>query len=64
MFLRALELGYWKALTPAFGNRAGLWRLVALSGGVPVQVFGECGHRGFTPLTAWPAGPGQAVSLN
>ncbi|WP_431331360.1 SWIM zinc finger family protein [Streptomyces sp. IPPR8] len=50
-------------LTPAFGNRAGLWRLVALSGGVPVQVFGECGHRGFTPLTAWPAGPGQAVSL-
>ncbi|MFJ8143778.1 SWIM zinc finger family protein [Streptomyces sp. NPDC096048] len=50
-------------LAPAAGNRAGLWRLVALSGGAPVKVFGECGHRGFTPLTAWPAGPGQAVPL-
>ncbi|MFG2678494.1 SWIM zinc finger family protein [Streptomyces sp. NPDC048392] len=45
------------------GNRPGLWRLVALSGGAPVTVFGECGHRGFTPLTAWPAGPGPAVPL-
>ncbi|MFJ8188481.1 SWIM zinc finger family protein [Streptomyces sp. NPDC096094] len=50
-------------LAPAAGNRAGLWRLVALSGGAPVKVFGECGHRGFTPLTAWPAGPGPAVPL-
>ncbi|MEU1871862.1 hypothetical protein [Streptomyces sp. NPDC019793] len=45
------------------GNQPGLWRLVALSGGAPVTVFGECGHRGFTPLTAWPAGPGTAVPL-
>ncbi|GHI31422.1 hypothetical protein Sdagh_31520 [Streptomyces daghestanicus] len=44
-------------------NRPGLWRLVALSGGAPVTVFGECGHRGFTPLTAWPAEPGAAVPL-
>ncbi|WP_255954135.1 SWIM zinc finger family protein [Streptomyces odontomachi] len=41
----------------------GLWRLVALSGGAPVTVFGECGHRGFTPLAAWPQGPGETVAL-
>ncbi|WP_329118401.1 SWIM zinc finger family protein [Streptomyces sp. NBC_01465] len=34
-------------------SRPGLWTLAALSGGGPVTVFGECGHRGFTPLTAW-----------
>ncbi|MFF5182734.1 SWIM zinc finger family protein [Streptomyces sp. NPDC000345] len=50
-------------LTPAAAARPGLWRLVALSGGAPVKVFGECGHRGFTPLTAWPAGEGGAVRL-
>ncbi|MDX3690898.1 SWIM zinc finger family protein [Streptomyces europaeiscabiei] len=57
-------------LTPSARSRPGLWRLMALSGGTPVTVFGECGHRGFTPLTAWteePQGaqwpPGQAVTL-
>jgi hypothetical protein len=50
-------------LTASARSRPGLWRLVALSGGAPVKVFGECGHRGFTPLTAWPEGPGEAVSL-
>ncbi|MFJ1806649.1 MULTISPECIES: SWIM zinc finger family protein [unclassified Streptomyces] len=50
-------------LTPTAVSRPGLWRLVALSGGAPVRVFGECGHRGFTPLTAWPAGAGEAVRL-
>ncbi|MFF3915286.1 SWIM zinc finger family protein [Streptomyces sp. NPDC001852] len=50
-------------LTRAARSRPGLWRLVALSGGAPVTVFGECGHRGFTPLTAWPQGPGEAVPL-
>jgi hypothetical protein len=50
-------------LAPAARNRPGLWRLVALAGGRPVTVFGECGHRGFTPLTAWPGGPGPAVTL-
>ncbi|MEU0909183.1 hypothetical protein [Streptomyces althioticus] len=44
-------------------SRAGLWRLVALSGGAPVRVFGECGPRGFTPLAAWPQGPGEVVPL-
>ncbi|MEU4046036.1 hypothetical protein ACK389_33270 [Streptomyces antibioticus] len=44
-------------------GRSGLWRLVALSGGGPVTVFGECGHRGFTPLTAWAPGSGEAVRL-
>ncbi|MFD5758234.1 SWIM zinc finger family protein, partial [Streptomyces sp. NPDC127044] len=43
-------------------SRPGLWRLAALSGGAPVTVFGECGHRGFTPLTAWPEGIGEPVS--
>ncbi|MET7680144.1 SWIM zinc finger family protein [Streptomyces sp. NPDC005423] len=50
-------------LTPGARSRPGLWRLVALSGGAPVTVFGECGHRGFTPLTAWPEGTGEAVPL-
>ncbi|WP_320780137.1 SWIM zinc finger family protein [Streptomyces sp. CRN 30] len=50
-------------LTPAARSRPGLWRLAALSGGEPVTVFGECGHRGFTPLTAWPDGKGEAVRL-
>jgi len=50
-------------LTPAARSRPGLWRLVALSGGAPVTVFGECGHQGFTPLAAWPQGPGEVVPL-
>ncbi|NUR66978.1 MAG: SWIM zinc finger family protein [Streptomyces sp.] len=50
-------------LTATARSRPGLWRLVALSGGAPVKVFGECGHRGFTPLTAWPEGPGAPVRL-
>ncbi|MCW7947121.1 SWIM zinc finger domain protein [Streptomyces hygroscopicus] len=50
-------------LTPSAVARPGLWRLVALSGGAPITVFGECGHRGFTPLTAWPEGAGEAVPL-
>ena len=32
---------------------SGLWRLAAASGGRPLTLFGECGHRGFTPVTAW-----------
>jgi hypothetical protein len=51
-------------LTPSARSRPGLWRLVALSGGAPVTVFGECGHQGFTPLTAWSGGAGEAVSLH
>lgn len=50
-------------LTASARSRPGLWRLVALSGGAPVMVFGECGHRGFTPLTAWPEGAGEAALL-
>ncbi|MEW2130309.1 hypothetical protein [Streptomyces sp. NPDC005435] len=45
-------------LPPPFLTRPALWRLIALSGGTPLTVFGELGHRGFTPLTAWPAHPG------
>ncbi|MFF8446984.1 SWIM zinc finger family protein [Streptomyces leeuwenhoekii] len=50
-------------LTAAARARPGLWRLVAVSGGAPVKVFGELGHQGFTPLTVWPAGEGPAVPL-
>lgn len=44
-------------------GRAGLWQLAALSGGGPVTVFGECGHRGFTPLTGWQPGCAEPVAL-
>ncbi|MET7369639.1 SWIM zinc finger family protein [Streptomyces sp. NPDC005566] len=40
-------------IAPSGLSRPGLWKLVALSGGGPVTVFGECGHRGFDPLAAW-----------
>ncbi|HEV7627313.1 MAG TPA: SWIM zinc finger family protein [Streptomyces sp.] len=30
-----------------------LWKLLAVAGGGPVTVFGECGHRGFAPYTVW-----------
>ncbi|MGW6707452.1 SWIM zinc finger family protein [Streptomyces sp. NPDC054956] len=44
-------------------SRAALWQLAALSGGAPVTVFGECGHRGFTPLTAWQPDSPEPVAL-
>ncbi|MFK8909209.1 SWIM zinc finger family protein [Streptomyces sp. YS-3] len=47
----------------AAADRAGLWKLVALSGGGPVTVFGECGHRGFAPLAGWAPGEAEAVRL-
>ncbi|MGW1889463.1 SWIM zinc finger family protein [Streptomyces sp. NPDC002004] len=50
-------------LTPAAQAGPGLWRLTALSGGAPLTVFGEHGHRGFTPLMAWPEKEGDAVAL-
>ena len=51
-------------LTPTSAARPGLWRLVALSGGAPVTVFGECGHQGFTPLAGWsPDDPTETVPL-
>lgn len=45
-------------LSSAALSRPGLWKLVALSGGGPVTVFGEVGHRGFDPFAAWGAGCG------
>ncbi|WP_327115514.1 SWIM zinc finger family protein [Streptomyces sp. NBC_01341] len=45
------------AAVPVTGSalsRPGLWKLLSLSGGRPMTVFGECGHRGFEPLAAWP----------
>ncbi|TGY91560.1 SWIM zinc finger family protein, partial [Streptomyces rhizosphaericola] len=48
-------------LAPAALSRQGLWKLVALSGGAPVTVFGELGHRGFDPFTAWDTGAGRGA---
>lgn len=51
-------------IAPAALSRPGLWKLVALSGGGPVTVFGEIGHRGFDPYAAWDPGDpeeGEAV---
>ncbi|MFF2957431.1 SWIM zinc finger family protein [Streptomyces sp. NPDC057963] len=45
-------------LAPSALSRPGLWKLVALSGGSPVTVFGECGHRGFDPFAAWSSDAG------
>ncbi|MFE9252119.1 SWIM zinc finger family protein [Streptomyces sp. NPDC007088] len=42
-------------LTPRSRSSSHLWRLVSLSGGHPLTVFGELGHRGFHPLAAWGA---------
>ncbi|MEU9120298.1 SWIM zinc finger family protein [Streptomyces sp. NPDC048506] len=44
-------------LDPRCLGRRGLWQLAAISGGAPITVFGECGHRGFLPLTAWDPSP-------
>lgn len=41
----------------------GLWKLVSLAGGRPVTVFGEFGHQGFVPLTAWPEDLSETVPL-
>jgi hypothetical protein len=50
-------------VAPAALARPGLWKLVALAGGRPVTVFGEFGHQGFVPLTAWPADMSETVPL-
>ncbi|MER5888405.1 SWIM zinc finger family protein [Streptomyces sp. NPDC001941] len=50
-------------VSPSALGRPSLWRLAALSGGGPVTVFGECGHRGFTPLAAWDPDGGEPVAL-
>ncbi|MEU9855967.1 SWIM zinc finger family protein [Streptomyces sp. NPDC047974] len=53
-----------EALPLTTPDRPALWRLLALSGGAPLTVFGECGPRGFTPLTAWsPETPWEPVPL-
>ncbi|WP_438292168.1 SWIM zinc finger family protein [Streptomyces sp. HUAS TT7] len=50
-------------ITPGAAARPALWKLMALSGGAPITIFGECGHRGFTPLAAWPEGAKKLVAL-
>lgn len=42
---------------PQCSGRSSRWLLTAISGGGPLTVFGECGHRGFTPVTAWDPAP-------
>lgn len=48
---------------PRSAERPGLWRLLAVSGGGPVTLFGECGHRGFLPYTVWSPETGEAIPL-
>ncbi|MFJ6719411.1 SWIM zinc finger family protein [Streptomyces sp. NPDC091259] len=48
---------------PGSRSRSGLWQLAALSGGGPVTVFGEVGHRGFKPLTVWHPDSAEPVAL-
>lgn len=63
------ESGVWQiadlegdaAIPLSCGADAARWRLAAVSGGGPVTVFGECGHRGFVPHTVW--SDGKAVML-
>ncbi|GAA4852499.1 SWIM zinc finger family protein [Kitasatospora terrestris] len=38
---------------PGSVPESALWRLAAVSAGHPVTLFGECGHAGFAPVTAW-----------
>jgi hypothetical protein len=42
---------------------ARLWRLASVSGGGPVTVFGECGHRGVVPHTVWSGAEASAAEL-
>jgi hypothetical protein len=51
-------------IAPRALSRPGLWKLVALSGGGPLTVFGECGHRGFDPLAAWCPEPPDGVGAS
>ncbi|MFK4268090.1 SWIM zinc finger family protein [Streptomyces milbemycinicus] len=44
-------------IDPRCTGRTDLWQLTAISGGRPVTVFGECGHRGFAPITTWDPAP-------
>lgn len=44
-------------IDPRCAGHTDLWQLTAVSGGAPVTVFGECGHRGFAPLTTWDPAP-------
>ncbi|MCA1222654.1 SWIM zinc finger family protein [Streptomyces sp. 8L] len=62
--LRDADGGAQLPLTARAVERPGLWRLVALAGGRPVTVFGECGHRGFEPMAAWsPTDPAMVTLI-
>lgn len=50
-------------VTPSTAARPALWKLLAVSGGTPTTIFGECGRRGFTPLAAWPEETRELVAL-
>ncbi|AUG77690.1 hypothetical protein CFP65_2875 [Kitasatospora sp. MMS16-BH015] len=49
-------------IRPAALPDTALWRLAAISAGHPVTLFGEHGHTGFAPVTAWDSA-GQAVAI-
>ncbi|WP_433546099.1 SWIM zinc finger family protein [Streptomyces sp. CA-294286] len=50
-------------LAPRALGRPGLWKLAALSGGSPLDVFAELTPQGIHPLTAWPPGPPDPIPL-
>lgn len=55
--------GYALPVAASALSRPGLWQLVSLAGGRPVTVFGEFGHEGFVPLTAWSEDQSETVPL-
>ena len=50
------------ALPLRFSDSDVPWRLLALTGGQPVTLFGEWDGRAFRPLGTWPARPAEAVA--
>ncbi|MEU1816672.1 SWIM zinc finger family protein [Streptomyces roseifaciens] len=42
---------------PRHRDSTALWQLAAISGGAPIKIFAEYGHRGVTPLATWAPDP-------
>ncbi len=42
---------------PRHRDSTALWQLASISGGAPIKIFAEYGHRGATPLTTWTPEP-------
>ncbi|MCQ8769276.1 SWIM zinc finger family protein [Streptomyces telluris] len=42
---------------PRIHDSTALWQLASISGGAPIKVFAEYGHRGVSPLATWTPDP-------